>query len=54
MKVTNIGVQLMPLVLLICSVLFYALDAKIYAAFCFVLAMLFAFVLMSENLSNKK
>lgn len=53
MKKTNIGVQLMPLVFAICSVVFFALGSKMYTAACMVLSILFAFVIIGETLKEK-
>lgn len=49
MNKTNIGVQLMPGVLFVCSVAFYALQNNLYAASCFVLGLLFGIVIMGES-----
>jgi len=52
MKYTNIGLQLMPMVFIVCSVAFFALNSVLFASACFVLGMLFAFVLLGENLKD--
>lgn len=52
MKKTNIGVQWMPAVFLVCSVAFLAMNSKVYAGSCFVLAILFGVVLIGEALKD--
>lgn len=46
----DLGMVLMPIVFLASSVMFYALQANMYAASCFVLAIIFSVVLISEFL----
>ena len=49
MKHTNIGVQLMPLILVIAAVAFYALGSTAYTMSCIILAVLFYAVISSEK-----
>jgi len=52
MKKSNLAVQLMPMVFVICSVGFYALNASFYAAASFVLSVLFSIVIIGEVLKE--
>ena len=47
--ITNIGVQLMPIVLIIAAVAFYALGSNAYCLSCVILAVAFFLVLSSEK-----
>lgn len=49
MKFTHLGLVLMPVIFLVSSVAFYALNGHVYAASCFLWAVIFCFVLISEN-----
>lgn len=53
MRFIHLGMVLMPIVFLISSVMFYALQADIYAAACFIMAFLFAVVVISEALKTE-
>lgn len=48
-KLTNIGVQLMPLILAIASVAYYVLAAYIFCVTCFVMALVMWLLLWAEN-----
>ncbi len=50
MRFLDLGMVLMPIIFLFSSVMFYDLNANMYAASCFVLAIIFSVVLISEFL----
>lgn len=52
MKHTNIGVQLMPVILIIAAVAFYALGSVAYCAASMILAVLFFLVVSSEKFKD--
>lgn len=49
MKLTNLGVQIFPVVLLVISYLYVLANSKMLAGFCFVLALAMWLMLWSEN-----
>ena len=51
-KRNNLGVQLMPALFVIISVVYYQLQNSFYAAACFILAVLFAVVIVAEALKE--
>lgn len=48
-NLTNIGVQLMPNILIIASVLFYSFEAKAHSLVCMIMAFVMWIVLFPEN-----
>jgi hypothetical protein len=51
---SNIGVQLFPVVLLVGSFGYYMLQAFWQCGFCFVLSVVFWFVLFSDDYTDKE